>query len=558
MLNLIRKTKLMRFWIAAFFLVSHFFLLAQTKEDSIQLIRNAVKLYDLDFTEAEGDSMLDNTIEYHDLYRGMHKTLPTNDIPYPFAFNPLPYGETVPTKQQKIVWDIPNIQMPANKNELAFYSILQLASLVKNKKITSVELTKFFIARLKKWGDTLESVITLTEDLAMQQARQADDEIKKGMYRGPLHGIPYGLKDLFAVKGYKTTWGTTPYKDQVINEDSYVYTQLKKAGAVLCAKLSLGALAYNNKWFGGETKNPWNLKQGSSGSSAGSAASVVAGLLPFTIGTETLGSIVSPSTRCGATGLRPTFGSVSRSGAMVLCWSLDKVGPICRSAEDDAIVFYYIKGTDGKDAGAVDHAFNYIPKVDLSKLKIAYAENYFKKLSKDALDWKVLDAYRSLGANIQPVVFPDSVFYPNNLISIILNAESAAAFDELTRTNRDDLIERQDKDFWPNSFRSARMIPAVEYINANRYRYDLCKAVHDFMKNYDVLIVPTFFGSQLAITNLTGNPVVCMPTGFNNNGSPVSITLIGKLYDEATILAAAKAYQDKTDFNKQHPAKFRQ
>ena len=548
----------MRFWIAAFFLVSHFFLLAQTKEDSIQLIRNAVKLYDLDFTEAEGDSMLDNTIEYHDLYRGMHKTLPTNDIPYPFAFNPLPYGETVPTKQQKIVWDIPNIQMPANKNELAFYSILQLASLVKNKKITSVELTKFFIARLKKWGDTLESVITLTEDLAMQQARQADDEIKKGMYRGPLHGIPYGLKDLFAVKGYKTTWGTTPYKDQVINEDSYVYTQLKKAGAVLCAKLSLGALAYNNKWFGGETKNPWNLKQGSSGSSAGSAASVVAGLLPFTIGTETLGSIVSPSTRCGATGLRPTFGSVSRSGAMVLCWSLDKVGPICRSAEDDAIVFYYIKGTDGKDAGAVDHAFNYIPKVDLSKLKIAYAENYFKKLSKDALDWKVLDAYRSLGANIQPVVFPDSVFYPNNLISIILNAESAAAFDELTRTNRDDLIERQDKDFWPNSFRSARMIPAVEYINANRYRYDLCKAVHDFMKNYDVLIVPTFFGSQLAITNLTGNPVVCMPTGFNNNGSPVSITLIGKLYDEATILAAAKAYQDKTDFNKQHPAKFRQ
>lgn len=548
----------MRFWIAAIFLVSHFFLLAQTKEDSIQLIRNAVKLYDLDFTEAEGDSMLDNTIEYHDLYRGMHKTLPTNDIPYPFAFNPLPYGETVPTKQQKIVWDIPGIQMPANKNELAFYSILQLASLVKNKKITSVELTKFFIARLKKWGDTLESVITLTEDLAMQQARQADDEIKKGMYRGPLHGIPYGLKDLFAVKGYKTTWGTTPYKDQVINEDSYVYTQLKKAGAVLCAKLSLGALAYNNKWFGGETKNPWNLKQGSSGSSAGSAASVVAGLLPFTIGTETLGSIVSPSTRCGATGLRPTFGSVSRSGAMVLCWSLDKVGPICRSAEDDAIVFYYIKGTDGKDAGAVDHAFNYIPKVGLSKLKIAYAENYFKKLSKDALDWKVLDAYRSLGANIQPVVFPDSVFYPNNLISIILNAESAAAFDELTRTNRDDLIERQDKDFWPNSFRSARMIPAVEYINANRYRYDLCKAVYDFMKNYDVLIVPTFFGSQLAITNLTGNPVVCMPTGFNKNGSPVSITLIGKLYDEATILAAAKAYQDKTDFNKQHPAKFRQ
>ncbi len=547
----------MKFLMTASFLTMQVFLFAQTKADSIQLIRNTVKLYDLDFTNAEADSMLNNVKGYTDNYKALHKTLPTNDIPYPFAFNPLPNGETVPTKQQKIVWEIPdNMYMPANKNELTFYSIMQLASLVKNKRISSVELTKFFIARLKKWGDTLQSVITLTEDLAMQQARQADEEIKKGIYRGPLHGIPYGLKDLFAVKGYKTTWGSTPYKDQTINEDSYVYQQLKKAGAVLCAKLSLGALAYNNKWFGGETKNPWNLKQGSSGSSAGSAASVVAGLLPFTIGTETLGSIVSPSTRCGATGLRPTFGSVSRSGAMVLCWSLDKAGPICRSAEDDAIVFYYLKGTDGKDAGAIDHAFNYSPKIDLSKLKIAYAENYFKGLNKDALEWKVLDVYKLLGANVQPVVFPDSVLYPTDIIGIILNAESAAAFDELTRTNRDDLIERQDKDFWPNSFRSARMIPAVEYINANRYRYNLCKGMYNFMKSYDVVIVPTFAGSQLRITNLTGNPVVCMPMGFNRNGSPVSITLIGKLYDEATILAAAKAYQDKTDFNKQHPAKF--
>ena len=535
-----------------------FFFFFQTKADSIQLIRNTLKLYDLDFTDAEADSMLDNVKDNLDIYKALHKTLPTNDIPYPFTFNPLPQGATIPTKQAKIVWDIPVVQMPANKNELAFYSIMQLASLIKNKKISSVDLTKFFIARLKKWSDTLESVITLTEELALQQAKQADDEIKKGIYRGPLHGIPYGLKDLFAVKGYKTTWGSTPYKDQVVDEDAYVYQQLRKAGAVLCAKLSLGALAYNNKWFGGETKNPWNLKQGSSGSSAGSAASVVAGLLPFTIGTETLGSIVSPSTRCGATGLRPTFGSVSRSGAMVLCWSLDKVGPICRSAEDDAIVFYYIKGTDGKDASAVDHAFNYNPKTDFKKLRIAYAENYFRRLNKDALEWKVLDVYRSLGANVQPVIFPDSVLYPVNLISPILDAESAAAFDELTRTNRDDLIERQDKGFWPNGFRSSRMIPAVEYINANRYRYNLCKGMYEFMKDYDVLIVPSFAGSQLAITNLTGNPVVCMPMGFNQTGSPLSITLIGKLYDEATILAAAKAYQDKTDFNKKHPAKFMQ
>jgi Asp-tRNA(Asn)/Glu-tRNA(Gln) amidotransferase A subunit family amidase len=530
---------------------------AQTKADTIQLLQQTASLYDLNFTEAEADSMVGNIVYWKSIYAKMHQQLPKNDLLFPFAFNPAPYGFKVPTNQQKIVWDIPaNVSLPSNKNDLAFYSILQLASLVKNKKISSVDLTKFFIQRLKHWGDTLQSVITLTEDLALQEAKQADDEIKKGKYRGPLHGIPYGLKDLFAVKGYKTTWGSTPYMNQTINEDSYVYTKLKEAGAVLCAKLSLGALAYNNKWFGGETKNPWNLSQGSSGSSAGSAASVAAGLLPFTIGTETLGSIVSPSTRCGATGLRPTFGTVSRSGGMVLCWSLDKAGPICRSAEDDAIVYYYMKGTDGKDPGSVDHAFNYNQKKDIKKLRIAYAENYFKRLPKDAQEWKVLDAYKAMGVNVQPVTFPDSAAYPANLISIILSAESAAAFDELTRTNRDDLIERQDKDFWPNSFRSARLIPAVEYINANRYRSILCQKVQEFMKDYDVVITPTFAGSQLSITNLTGNPVVCMPMGFNQRGLPVSITLIGNLYDEAAILEAAKAYQDNTDHHKKHPQKF--
>lgn len=530
---------------------------AQTRSDSIRLTRETVKLYDLDFTEPEADSMLGNLENFYQLYKGMHRSMPANDLPYPFAFNPAPAGMKISAKREKIFWDIPiRTELPANRNELAFYSIPQLAGLILSKKISSVELTKFYIDRLKKWGDTLECVITLTEDLAMEQARQADAELKQGIYRGPLHGIPYGLKDLFAVKGYKTTWGSTPYKDQVLEVDAYVYTQLKKAGAVLCAKLSLGALAYNNKWFGGETKNPWNLKQGSSGSSAGSAAATVAGLLPFAIGTETLGSIVSPSTRCGATGLRPTFGTVSRYGAMVLCWSLDKAGPICRSAEDAAIVYAFMHGTDGKDPSAIRHTFNYTGKTDWTKLRVAYAENFFRRLDSNAAERKVLDIYRSLGAQIRAVNFPDSAMYPVNLISIILNAESAAAFDELTRSNRDDLIERQDRDFWPNSFRAARTIPAVEYINANRYRSQLCKRMNDFMKDYDVLIVPTFAGRQLSITNLTGHPVVVMPIGFNRNGSPLSITLIGNLYDEATILAAAKAFQDKTDFNKKHPEKF--
>jgi len=313
----------MKFFLSLLLIVYTWAAHSQTRNDSIQLIRNTVKWYDLDFTDAEADSMLGNLNNYLLLYKSMHRTYPANDIPFPFAFNPAPAGLKVSTKKEKIYWDIPlQVALPVNKQDLAFYSIPQLASLILNKKISSVDLTKFFIDRLKKWGDTLECVITLTEDLAMKQAKQADEEIKAGIYRGPLHGIPYGLKDLFAVKGYKTTWGSTPYKDQVLDMDSYVYKKLKDAGAVLCAKLSMGALANNNKWFGGETKNPWNLKQGSSGSSAGSASSVAAGLLPFAIGTETLGSIVSPSTPCRATGLRPTFGKGGRYRRMVLCWCL--------------------------------------------------------------------------------------------------------------------------------------------------------------------------------------------------------------------------------------------
>ncbi|MBC7827276.1 MAG: amidase [Chitinophagaceae bacterium] len=534
------------------------YLPAQTKQDSIQQIKEWARWYDLDFTIAESDSMLTDVEDFTEVYKKMHRNLPANNLPYPFAFQPAPPGFVVPTKQQKINWNIPSTTaLPDNKTDLAFYSIPQLASLIKNKKITSLALTRYFIDRLKKWGDTLECIITLTEELALQQAKQADIDLQKGIYKGPLHGIPYGLKDLFAVKGYKTTWGSTPYKDQIINEDAFVYTKLKNAGAVLCAKLSLGALAYDNKWFRGFTRNPWNLQQGSSGSSAGSAAATVAGLLPFTIGTETLGSIVSPSNRCGATGLRPTFGTVSRSGAMVLCWTLDKTGPICRSAEDAAIVYYYIKGTDGKDPGAIDHAFNYTEKADFKNLRIAYAENYFKALSKDAAEWKVLDTYRAMGATLNAVQFPDSSLYPFNIVDIVLNAEAGAAFDELTRTNRDDLIERQDKNFWPNIFRTARLIPAVEYINANRYRYSLCIGMNELMKDYDVLIAPTFSGKQLSITNLSGHPVVCMPIGFNQSGLPQSITLIGNLYDEASILSVAKAYQDQTDHNKKHPDKFK-
>ena len=517
----------------------------------------AAQLIDVQLTAKEKDSMLNGLRSRARLFQRMHQHNLPNNQPYALSFDPTPRGVQIPLKQQPVKWNLPaNISLPANRNELAFYSIPQLASLIKSKKITSQELTRFFLDRLKKWGDTLLSVVTITEDIAMKEAKTADDELKRGIYRGPLHGIPYGLKDLFAVKGTRTTWGGTPFKDQVVDEDAFVYQQLKKAGAVLCAKLTLGALAMGDVWYGGKTRNPWNLSAGSSGSSAGSASATIAGLLPFGIGTETLGSIVSPSNVCGATGLRPTFGSVSRSGAMVLSWSLDKIGPICRSAEDAAIVFYYIKGTDGLDASAKDRAFNYTGKPDWKKLRIAYASNYFRNLPATAPQWQVIETFRKLGANVQQVVFPDSVMYPFNMVDPILNSECAAAFDAFTRSELDDQLTGQGRDDWPNGFRTSRFIPAVEYINANRHRTALIESMHTFMKNYDVLIVPTFAGSQLPITNLTGNPVVCLPIAYQENGTPVSITLVGNLFDEASILSAAKAYQDVTDANKKRPEKF--
>lgn len=524
-------------------------------------IQSAAGLLDLRFTQKEMDTMYTGVKENLMVYRLMHKQPLANNVPMSLWQSPVLPGMKFTEKQEPVKWNIPaNTMLPANKNDLAFYNILQLASLIKNKKISSVALTGFFIERIKKYGDTLQCVISLTEEIAMQQAKQADAEIARGKYRGPLHGIPYGLKDLFAVKGTKTTWGAEPYKNQVVEEDAFVYAQLTKAGAVLVAKFTLGALAMGDYWFGGRTKNPWNTKTGSSGSSAGSTAATVAGLVPFAIGTETWGSIVSPSSTCGATGLRPTFGSISRSGAMTLSWSLDKVGPICRSAADAALVFNYIHGTDGNDLSAVNKPFNYQPGADIKKMKIAYAKNYFDKITDTSRnEWKVLEAYKKMGVQLIPVNFPDSGVYNFNIMDIVISAECAAAFDEFTRNNIDDEMTRQGKNDWPNSFRVARLMSAAEYINANRHRYLLMKKVNELMSGVDMVICPTRgSGNQGAITNLTGHPVVCLPTGFDKNVNlPTSITLIGKLYDEATLLAAAKALQDATPWDEAHPPMFK-
>ena len=508
---------------------------------------SSAKIFDLSFTTKEIDTLYSDVIDNIANFKAMHNLPLANSVPLSMWQTPILPGMHFNEVQKPIVWKLDNtVQLPSNKNDLAFYSIEQLASLIKNKKITSLALTQFFIERIKKWGDTLHCVISLQEDMAYSQAKKADAELAQGKYRGLLHGIPYGLKDLFAVKGTKTTWGAAPYQNQVIDEDAFVYTKLKDAGAVLVAKFTLGALAMGDYWFGGRTKNPWNLNYGSSGSSAGSASATVAGLVPFAIGTETWGSIVSPSTTCGATGLRPTFGSISRTGAMALSYSLDKVGPICRSAADAAIVFNFIHGTDGKDGSAVNKPFNFTPNKNIKQLKIAYAKNYFDKIKDTSRnEFKVLEAFRKLGVQLIPVNFPDSGVYNFNIMDVVIGVECAAQFDEMTRLNIDDLLTRQTKNDWPNQFRTARFVPAVEYINAQRHRYTLMQKVNEVMQQYDVIICPSRGdGNQSAITNLTGNPVVCVPTGFDKKlNLPTGISFVGNLYDEATILSIAQAYQ---------------
>ena len=521
---------------------------------------SSAKVFDMRFTQKEIDTLYSDVLDNVLNYQAMHKLSLNNSVPLSLWQNPVVPGMTFNKIQKPIIWNKVNASVPTNKNDLAFYSIEQLAFLLKNKKISSVELTQFFIDRIKKWGDTLQCVITITQDIAMDQAKKADAEIAAGKYRGLLHGIPYGLKDLFAVKGTKTTWGAAPYKNQNIDEDAFVYTQLKEAGAVLVAKFTLGALAMGDYWYGGRTKNPWNINYGSSGSSAGSTSATVAGLVPFAIGTETYGSIISPSTTCGATGLRPTFGSVSRSGAMALSYSLDKVGPICRSAADAAIVFNYIHGTDGKDQAAVNMPFNYTPQKPIQKMRIAYAKNYFDKIKDTSRnEWKVLTAFKNMGVTLIPVNFPDSGVYNFNIMDVVIGVECAAQFDEMTRNNIDDELTRQTKYDWPNQFRTARFVPAVEYINAQRHRYVLMQKVNEVLQQYDAIICPSRGdGNQGAITNLTGHPVVCVPTGFDKRlNLPTGISFVGKLYDEATILNIADAYQKATPWDDMHPAKFK-
>lgn len=528
------------------------------------VLQAALELIGLQYTDAELDLLLQmrgqNGNDFagrgdrRAAYEAIRGVPLANDVAPALVFMPIAPRVSAPDRPARFAAAPRTVKRPANLEDVAFWPVSQLAALIRTKQVTSVELTRMYLDRLHRFDAQLHAVVTFTDSLALQQAARADREIAAGRYRGPLHGIPYGIKDLFAVPGYPTTWGAEPYREQLLADTATVVRKLEAAGAVLVAKLTSGALAMGDVWFGGMTRNPWNTEQGSSGSSAGVGATVSAGLVPFGIGTETLGSIVSPSTRVGVTGLRPSFGRVSRYGAMALSWSMDKPGPLCRNADDCAIVFDAIRGRDSRDMATVNAPFPYDAAAKMQTLRIGYLKSTFDG-DRPGIDFdrKVLEVLRGLGVNLIPIELPNR---PTNALRIILNAEAAAAFDDLTRSGRDSMLSRQDAGAWPNTFRSARFIPAVEYIQANRVRQLLQQDMHRLLDSIDVYVSPAFAGGNLLVTNLTGHPCVAVPSGFTETGSPVSITFCARMYGEADALEVARAYQDATPWDERHPPAF--
>ncbi|MFZ0640434.1 MAG: amidase [Candidatus Acidiferrales bacterium] len=565
---------------------------------TVDMISQAAVIADVPIPDEDRETMLRNLQDAAKGYDDIYKLHIENGVQPAMIFDPL---ITTDVKFEKVKRPmqmspaLPGRGVPTNVEDVAFASVRDLAELVRSRKVSSTALTEMYLERLRRYDPLLLFVITLTEDRALAQAKEADRAIAAGKYRGPLHGIPWGAKDLLAVKGYPTTWGAAPYKDQMLDEDATVVKRLDAAGAVLVAKLTLGALALGDHWFGGVTRNPWNPEQGSSGSSAGPASATAAGCVGFAVGSETLGSISSPSTRCGVTGLRPTFGHVPRTGAMALSWSQDKLGPLCRAVEDCALVLDAIYGPDGDDRSVQPAAFNWNSHEDWRKFRVGFLESEFKFdraaleermknfrgitdeekqqfITSAEYDQKFNDAalqkLREMGVKMTAVELPKLPYQP---MVTILNVEAAAAFDELTRTGRDKLMTDQTPSAWPNTFRSARFVPAVEYVQANRAKFMAMQQVAKALEGYDVIVAPTA-GEQLTVTNLTGHPALILPNGFRGDDAPparkgqdgmvgnyggprtpVSLTFLGQLYGEAKLLALARAYQDSTKFHLRHP-----
>ena len=527
---------------------------AQRQPLTRETLAAALEVAGVEFSEAQRELMLKGVEELRRQYEQVRRVPLPNAVAPALGFR-LPPPPPAPSRLRP---SRPGrLTRPNDPETLAFLPVTQLSQLVRSRQVTAQELTELYLARLKEFDPLLQCVVTLTEERALAQAKRADRELAEGRWRGPLHGIPWGAKDLLAVRGYPTTWGARPYRGQVLDEDATVVRRLDEAGAILVAKLTLGELAMGDVWFGGTTKNPWKLDQGSSGSSAGSAAAVAAGLVAFAIGSETRGSILSPCTRCGVTGLRPTFGTVPRTGAMALAWSMDKLGPIARTAEDCALVFNAIRGGDGVDDTVVEAPFVWDADTDVGHLRVGYLASLFQRpLSKDddpewrAHEGAALEVLRSLGIQLHPLELPE---LPIDALSFILTAEAAAAFDELTRSGGVAQLTRQDERAWPNIFRQAQTIPAVEYIQANRVRRLAMQKMDRLLAGFDAYVSPTYGGANLLLTNLTGHPAVVLPIGFRADRTPTSISFCGNLFREDAAVALAHAFQRVTGFHRRRP-----
>ena len=516
---------------------------------TVEMIEVAQKIAGVSFTREEQQAIvtrLNATRGYMAGFEFLRTADLGNGMQPAIVFNPVPPGKALPAGPRFLNRSRPVVTRPSSDEALACLPVTHLAKLVETRQVKPSELTELYLARLATYDPILHCVVNLTPELARAQAKQADAEIAAGTYRGPLHGIPFGLKDLFAVKGTRTTWGVSLYKDRIIDADATVYTRLRDAGAILVAKLSSGAMALTAQWFGGVTRNPWNVQQDASGSSAGPGSATAAGLVAFSVGTDTGGSVISPSARNGLTGMRPTFGRVSRYGAMALAWTQDTVGPMCRSAEDCAIVFNAIYGPDGKDNSVLDVPFGWDAAADVSKLRVGYLRPERSDAVARQNIQESLSVIRTLGVQIVPFDLPDVSI---EAIDFIRYAETAAAFDDLTRSGTLRDIERgPEQSSRPAEIRPARFIPAVEYIQANRYRLRVMQQMDEAMSGLDL-----FIGANLALTNRTGHPVVSLPNGFAD-GSPTALQLTGKLFGEPELLLLAHAFQSRTDHHLKHPS----
>jgi Asp-tRNA(Asn)/Glu-tRNA(Gln) amidotransferase A subunit family amidase len=502
-----------------------------------EAIQQAEWVAGITLSEADRKSVLGLLRRFHQGAARLRAVSLDNAVPLPLVFQPageLPPGERTGTVESTD----PGPAARPSDDDLAFLSVAQLAALLRTRKVSSVELTRLYLRRLTQFDPLLQCVVTLTEKTALEQAERADREIAAGRYRGPLHGIPWGAKDLIAYPGYPTTWGAEAYRDQVLSEKATVAQRLEDAGAVLVAKLSLGALAQGDRWFKDrQTRNPWDPTRGSSGSSAGSASAVAAGLVGFAIGSETLGSIVSPSRECGTTGLRPTFGRISRHGCMTLCWSMDKLGPMARSVEDCALIFGAIHGRDGRDASAVDRPFSWPLRRPLNTLRVGYFKNRTSKATLDVLG-------KELKVQLVPIELPSK--YPVNELTVILHAEAAAVFDEFTRQGKDIPAS------WKNSFQAGLFVSASTYLRANRVRALVMREMAQVMEQVDLYVG----GDDLVLTNFTGHPCVVLPSGMMRRGKsevPSTITFTGRLFGETELLAVAHAFQRAGGFHLRRP-----